>query len=147
MFMLALTMSLAAIGVLCWLLFTLATFALPIFVGIGMGSLVYNTGAGAVGALAVGGLAAFVAVATGQILIGAVRPLWLKLTIASFYVGPAAIAGFHATHGVAKHLVPSPTCQTTFALAGAIAVGVTAYLRLAGPAAGWTSEQAHLTGC
>lgn len=147
MFLLALTMSLATMGVLCWLLFTLAAFALPALVGVGIGTLAYNTGAGAVGALVVGGLAAFVAFSTGQILIGTVRPLWLKLTIASLYVGPAAIAGFHATHGIAKHLVPSPTWQTAFALAGAVAVGVTAYLRLVGPPAGWKPEQAQLTRC
>ncbi|NJO35601.1 MAG: hypothetical protein HC869_23535, partial [Rhodospirillales bacterium] len=38
--------SLAAIGVLCWLLFTLAVFALPAFIGASAGIWAHETGAG-----------------------------------------------------------------------------------------------------
>ena len=38
MIILAIVASLAAIGLLCWLLFTLAVFALPAFVGVSAGA-------------------------------------------------------------------------------------------------------------
>lgn len=39
-------LSMATIAFLCWLLFTLAVFALPLFVGITAGTWAYGTGAG-----------------------------------------------------------------------------------------------------
>ncbi|MCA3581717.1 MAG: hypothetical protein IOD08_31010 [Bradyrhizobium sp.] len=50
--------SIAAIGFFCWLLFTLAVFALPFFAGVTAGMWAYNTGAGWLGAILVGALAA-----------------------------------------------------------------------------------------
>ena len=44
--------SIAAIGVLCWLLFTLAVFALPVFAGATAGAWAYQTGAGWPGSIA-----------------------------------------------------------------------------------------------
>jgi hypothetical protein len=48
------SLSIAAIGVLCWLLFTLAIFALPFFAGVTAGTWAYGTGAGWLGAILVG---------------------------------------------------------------------------------------------
>ena len=52
--------------------------------------------------------------------------------IATAFVLPAAIAGFHATHGIVKHTMPSETWQVIFSVVGAVAVGITAFLRVAG---------------
>lgn len=134
MIILAILGSLAAIGVLCWLLFTLAVFALPTFVGATVGAWAYGTGAGMPGAILVGLVAAAVTFATGQLVITFVRPVWLKLIVAIAFVAPAAIAGFHATHGIVKHLMPSEAWQITFSIIGAIAVGITALVRVAGMA-------------
>lgn len=46
--------SIAAIGGLCWLLFTLAVFALPFFAGVSSGTWAYQTGAGWLGAIIIG---------------------------------------------------------------------------------------------
>src|SRR5689334_22929768 len=113
MIILAILASLAAIGVLCWLLFTLAVFALPAFVGF---------------------IAAAVTFAVGQLLITFARPMWLRLGVAVIFVAPAAVAGFHATHGIVKHLMPSDAWQIAFSVIGAIAVGITAFVRVAGMA-------------
>ncbi|BAI99147.1 MULTISPECIES: hypothetical protein [Sphingomonadales] len=134
MIILAILASLAAIGVLCWLLFTLAVFALPAFVGATVGAWAHGTGAGLPGAILAGLVAAAVTLAVGQLAILFVRPLWLKLIVAIAFVAPAAIAGFHATHGIVKHLMPSDAWQITFSVIGAIAVGVTALVRVAGMA-------------
>ena len=61
MIILAVLASLAAIGALCWLLFTLAVFALPAFVGATVGAWAYGTGAGVPGAILIGLVAAAVA--------------------------------------------------------------------------------------
>lgn len=134
MFILASLASLAAIGLMCWLLFTLAVFALPVFVGLTAGAWAHGTGAGLLGAIVVGFLAAVATLAAGQFLLTVTRPLWLKLAVAAVFVAPAAIAGFHATHGIVKHLMPSEAWQIAFSVLGAIAVGVTAFVRVAGMA-------------
>lgn len=135
MIILAILASLAAIGLLCWLLFTLAIFALPTFVGVTAGAWANSTGAGIPGAILVGALAAAITLAAGHLLITFVRPVWLKLIVAAAFVAPAAIAGFHATHGIVKHLMPSDGWQMAFSVIGAIAVGVTTFARVAGMAA------------
>ncbi len=135
MILLAILASLAAIGLLCWLLFTLAVFALPAFVGVTAGVWADGTGAGIPGAILVGTVAAAVTLAAGHLLIIFVRPLWLKLIVAAAFVAPAAIAGFHATHGIVKHLMPSDAWQIAFSVLGAVAVGITAFVRVAGMAA------------
>jgi hypothetical protein len=45
------------------------------------------------------------------------------------------MAGFYATLGIVKHMMPSETWQIIFSVIGAVAVGVTAFLRVAGMAA------------
>ena len=134
MIILAILASLAAIGVLCWLLFTLAVFALPAFVGFAAGDWAHGTGAGVPGAILVGFIAAAVTFAVGQLLITFARPMWLRLGVAVIFVAPAAVAGFHATHGIVKHLMPSDAWQIAFSVIGAIAVGITAFVRVAGMA-------------
>ena len=63
------------------------------------------------------------------------RPLWLRVGIALAFVAPAAIAGYHATHGIVKHTMPSEGWQIAFSVVGAIAVGIAAFLRIAAMAA------------
>jgi hypothetical protein len=135
MIILAIFASLAAIGLLCWLLFTLAVFALPAFVGVTAGAWAHGTGAGIPGAILVGATAAVMTLVAGHLLLTFVRPMWLKLIVAAAFVAPAAIAGFHATHGIVKHLMPSDAWQITFSVIGAVAVGITAFVRVAGMAA------------
>jgi hypothetical protein len=129
---LAILASLAAIGLLCWLLFTLAVFVLPALVGFTAGAWAQGTGAGIPGTILVGLVAAAVTFAVGQFLIIFARPMWLKLAVAAIFVAPAAVAGFHATHGIVKHLMPSDAWQITFSVLGAIAI--TALVRVAGMA-------------
>lgn len=135
MIFLGILASIAAIGMLCWLLFTLAVFALPAFVGVTAGGWAYQTGAGWIGGVAVGLIAAALTFGIGQFLLAFVRPLWLRLLIAVAFVAPAALAGYHATHGIVQHTMPSDTWQIIFSIIGAIAVGVTAFLRVTAMAA------------
>ncbi|WP_413204987.1 hypothetical protein [Rhodospirillum sp. A1_3_36] len=132
MLILGILASIAAIGFLCWLLFTLAVFTLPLFASVSIGTWAYGTGAGWPGAILIGLVGAALTLGIGQFLLIVVRPLWIRLLVAAAFVLPAAIAGFHATHGIVKHTMPSETWQVIFSVVGAIAVGITAFLRVAG---------------
>lgn len=123
-----------AIGFLCWLLFTLAVFALPLFVGVNAGMWAMNSSVGWLGAILVGALAAGFTFGAGQLLLGTVRPLWAKLAIALVFVAPAVVAGYHAAHGIAKHFMPSEGWQIAFSIIGAVAAGIVTFLRIVGMA-------------
>jgi hypothetical protein len=132
MIIIGIFLSIAAIGVFCWLLFTLAVFALPFFAGVSAGTWAFHTGAGWLGAIFVGMIAAGLTLGIGQILLMTVRPVWARLLIALVFVAPAVIAGYYATHGIVKHTMPSETWQFIFSVIGALAVGATAFMRVAG---------------
>lgn len=138
--------SIAAIGFFCWLLFTLAVFALPLFAGVTAGMWAYDTGAGWLGAILVGALAGGLTFGICQLLLVFVRPLWARAVIALAFVAPAAIAGYHATHGIVKHTMPSEGWQLTFSVVGALAVGVTALIRMAAMATPGSTGQGLARG-
>ncbi len=133
-------MSVAAIGAMCWLLFTLAVFALPFAARLGTGLWAYDVGAGWFGSLLVGGFAAGLTLAVGQALLALVPAVWARLLIAAAFVAPAAIAGYHATLGIVRLTMPSETWQVVFAVVGAVAVGITAFTRVVGMAAPGPSD-------
>lgn len=135
MFVLGILAFFAAIAAMCWLVFNLAVFTLPFLVGLHTGIWAYGTGAGWFGSILVGGFAAGLTLAIGQALIMLVRPLWARFVIALIFVVPAVLAGFHATLGITRAMMPSETWQMIFAVIGAGAVGVSAFLRIAGIAA------------
>lgn len=135
MIFLGILLSIAAIGFFCWLLFTLAVFALPLFAGLSAATWAFHTGAGWLGAIPVGIAAGGLTLGIGQAMLATVRPLWAKFAIAAIFVAPAVIAGYHAVHGIVKHTMPSETWQIVFSVVGAVAVGITAFLRVAGMAA------------
>ena len=70
-------------------------------------------------------VAAGLTLGLGQFLFTITRPAWLRLAVGLVFAAPAALAGYHAVHGIAKHAVPSETWQTLFSIVGAVAVGVT----------------------
>jgi uncharacterized membrane protein YeaQ/YmgE (transglycosylase-associated protein family) len=131
MIILGIFLSIAAIGFFCWLLFTLAVFALPFFAGVSAGLLAYHTGAGWLGAIIVGLVGAALTLGIGQFLLIVVQPLWARMLIALAFVAPAALAGYHATHGIVKRTMPSENWQIVFSIIGAVAVGSTAFMRMA----------------
>ncbi|MDE2466877.1 MAG: hypothetical protein KGO02_24655 [Alphaproteobacteria bacterium] len=124
-----------SIGFFCWLLFNLAVFALPFFAGLTLGIWAFHTGAGVLGGIAVGIVAGGMTFGLGHLALAFVPWTWLRLLIILLYVAPAAVAGYCVTHGIAQMAMPSPTWQTIFAIVGAIAVSVTAFVRFTGMAA------------
>ncbi|ABS69804.1 MULTISPECIES: hypothetical protein [Xanthobacteraceae] len=141
MIFLGILLGLAAIALFCWLLFTLAVFALPFFAAVSAGTWAHQTGAGWLGAIVVGLIAGGITLGIGQVLFAVVRPMWARLLFALAFVIPAVIVGYHATHGIAKLAMPSETWQIVFSIIGAIAIGVTTLLRVAASASSWDLAQ------
>jgi hypothetical protein len=123
--------SLFGLGTMLVLLFTLAIYAVPFFVGLTVGMWAFETGAGVIGAVVVGLVAGVVALFAAQLLFASVRSLALRVVIALLFAAPAAVAGYHAVLGISAMLVPSEAWRHVFAAIGGLVVGVSAAVQLA----------------
>jgi hypothetical protein len=133
MIVIGIILSFIGLVFLCWLLFALAVQALPVFVAFAAGLAAYHSGSGEFGAFIVGLIAGALTLAAGQIAVAAFRSPLIRTAIALVFAVPAAMAGYHAALGLAQLGVPAELWQRTFALVCAIAVGATAWARLALP--------------
>lgn len=131
MIILGIILSVFAIAFFCWLLFTLAVYALPFFVGLTAAFTAYHHGYGVLGS----GLIAIVVgagvLALGQLLFAGVRVPILRAGIALVFAVPAAVAGYHATLGIGHICIPAGTLSQILAYVGATLVGGTAWSRMA----------------
>jgi hypothetical protein len=130
MLALGLVLSTVGLGVICWLMFTLAVYILPFFVVLSAGAWAYHSGAGVLGtplvAIAVGGMT----LAIAQIAFAMTQSLILRAVIAAVFTLPATLAGYHLALTMAHFGVPSPAWQQVFACLGAVFIGGTAWTRL-----------------
>lgn len=130
MLIIGIVLGFVALGYFCWLLFALAVNALPFFAGVTAGLAAYHSGSGPVSAIVVGFIAGVVTLVVGQIAFAAVRSPVMRATIALLFAAPAAVAGYHATLGLAQIGAPSPDWCEILAVIGAIVVGGTAWARM-----------------
>jgi hypothetical protein len=130
MIALGLLLNAAGLGVICWLMFTLAVYVLPFFVALNAGFWAYHSGAGLLGtpivAIAAGGLT----LAIAQIAFAVTRSLILRGIVAAVFALPATLAGYHLVLAMVHFGVPSPVWQQLFACLGAVFIGGTAWTRL-----------------
>ena len=129
MLALGLVLNTIGIGLFCWLIFTLAVYALPFFVAVNAGILAFH-GAGVVGASIVGIAAGAVTLAVGQTAFSIARSLILRAAIAAVFAIPAAVAGYHVVLVMSQIGVPSMAWREVFACLGAVFIGGTAWTRL-----------------
>ena len=124
-------LSIVGLGFFCWLLFTLATYALPTFAGLTAGLAAFHSGAGVSGALFVGLLAGGATLALGQFAFAATRTPLIRSVIGLVYGVPAAIAGYQVSFALAGIGMPGSGWQAAFAVVGAVLSGCTAFSRMA----------------
>ncbi len=146
MLVIGIILSVIGIGFFCWLLFTLAVFALPFFVGLTVGVWAFNTGAGVLGGILVGLVAGGVTFGVGQFALAFAPWTWLRLLVIVLFVAPATVAGYNATHGIAQIAMPSATWRMIFSVIGATAVSVTTFIRFTGIAAPGRAGQGVVRG-
>src|SRR6266446_7018672 len=133
MIVIGIILSFVSLGFLFWLLFALAVHALPVLVAVTAGVAAYDSGAGEIGAFLVGLIAGALTLGAGQIAVTTFRSPVIRTAIALVFAAPAAMAGYHAALGLARLGVPAELWQQAFAVIGAVAVGATAWARLALP--------------
>ena len=131
MIILGIILSVFAIAFFCWVLFTLAVYALPFFVGLTAALAAYHHGYGVLGSGLIAVLVGAGVLALGQILFATVRLSILRICIALIFAIPAAVAGYHATLGIAHICIPAGTLSQILAAVGALLVGGTAWSRMA----------------
>lgn len=131
MIIIGLVLAIVALGFLCWLLFNLAVYALPCFLGLSAGFWCYHHGSGAMAAVAAGLCAGAASLAIGRFAFAQVRIPALRMMIALAFAAPAGLAGFYAALGVSRNVGAAPHWAEGIAILGALAVGGTAFARLA----------------
>ena len=130
MLILGLILNMLGIGLFCWLIFTLAIYALPFFVALSVWLAASHGGAGITVAVCVAILAGVLTLVIGQTTLAFTRSALLRVMIAAAFAVPAAVAGYHVVHGLSQIGVSSLPWRDAFAWIGAIAIGGTAWTRM-----------------
>jgi hypothetical protein len=130
MLALGLILSFFDIGLFCWLIFTLAVYALPFFVGLTAGLAALHSGTGILGALPVGIVVGALTHNVGQVAFACVRPILLRGAISAAFAITAAIATHHAVLELSQIGVPSLFWREAFAWISAIVIGRKAWARM-----------------
>jgi hypothetical protein len=127
--------SLLGIGALVALMFNMAILALPLFAAVAAGRFAYDTGAGALGAVAVGFVAGAAALGLGQAVLLMTHSTAVRLVVAFAFTAPAAFAGYHLVLGLSHIGGAHGLWQQIFAGVGSVAIGMAELMRLATPLA------------
>ena len=125
--------SLTGICLLIALMFNMAIYALPLFSGVAAGRFAYDTGAGWLGAILLGLLAAVLTLGVGQLILAVTKSNTLRLVIAVAFAAPAAFAGYHVVLGLSRIGGAHGAWQPIFAGIGAVIIAGAALARLATP--------------
>ena len=120
--------ALTALGALCWLLFHLATLALPLVAGISAAMLAYESGAGLLGAGVVGFLVGVATLSVGQFLFATMRSPTLRVLTAMLFATPAAVVGFSVVHRI---MVAGDSNEVWAVILGVIGAAVTGGVAIA----------------
>jgi hypothetical protein len=131
MIAIGIVLGLIGLAYLCCLLFALAVHALPFFAGVSAGFAAYHSGSGAVAAIIVGAIAGILTLVIGQIAFTTLRSPVIRAAVGLLFAVPAAVAGYHAALGLAHVIIPTEGWRDAMAIAGAVIVAATAWVRMA----------------
>jgi len=133
--MLGLTILLGAagLGAFCRLFYNATIYALACLIGLLVGFFAENTGAGPFGAITFGVAAGVVLLAIGQTIFALLQSPFLRAVVALTFAVPAALTGYFAVYNLVGLTAASDIWRQAIAIVGALAVGATAWARLASP--------------
>ncbi|MEM9369664.1 MAG: hypothetical protein AAGA26_00775 [Pseudomonadota bacterium] len=129
-------LSILGLGLMVYVLFAVAVYALPFFVALTVGMHLYETDAGVITAIVVAMFAGAITLVLGQIVFSKVQSVPIRLAIGAVFAAPAGVAGFSAIKGLSQIGGASEGWTLTFAIIGGIVTAGTAWVRvasLAGP--------------
>lgn len=124
-------LSVLGLGVICWVLFNLAVYALPFFVAMTVGYYLHGTDTGIIAVIVGAFLAGGFTLALGQVAFATIRSVPIRLVLGALYAIPAGLAGFHAIKGLSAIGGAGETWALVYAGIGTIIVGTTAWARVA----------------
>lgn len=114
-----------AVFLCCALLFRLSIYALPLFVAFLAGSATYRSGI--VAALAAAAIAAIILLAVAQLALAFAKSDLTRAAIGIAFAAPAAVAGYHAVHGIAAATMPPSAWQLVVSLLGAAIIAAASW--------------------
>lgn len=126
-------LTLFGIGAFGTLIYKAAVYALPVAVGFWCGSVALHSGSGVIVAFAVGAVAGAIMFGIGQSIWNSSLPRILRYAITFLFVAPAIWAGYCTTQQLSTLFVPSTAWQLAVTIGGAVAVGLTSFMRLSAP--------------
>ena len=118
------------IGVFCASIFNFAVYALPAAAGLWAGFAALHSGSGPLLAFAIGFVAGAIVFGIGQSVWNSRQPRFLRYGVTLLFVVPAVWTGYCATQQISVFFVPAASWQFASAVVGAVAVGLTAFVRL-----------------
>ena len=130
MIIIGIVLGFIGLGYLCWLVFALAVNALPLFAGVTAGLAAYHSNSGTIAAVAIAASVSVIVLFAGQLSFRTSRSTPVRAAIALLFAVPAAIAGYHAAHGLADAVVPIEGWRETVGITGAIMVATIAWARI-----------------
>jgi hypothetical protein len=130
MLIIGIILGFVGLGYLCWLIFALAVYALPLFAGLTAGLAAYRSGSGPIAAITVAAIVSVIVLFAGQIAFRTFRSTPVRAAIALVFAVPAAVAGYHAADGLAPLVVPIEGWREAMAIAGAVMVATIAWARI-----------------
>ena len=116
-----------AVFMCCALLFRLSIYALPVFVAFLAGSAIYRGGSGILAALAAAVVAAIILLAVAQLALAFAKSDLTRAAIGFAFAAPAAVAGYHAVHGIAAATMPPSVWQLVVSMLGAAIVAAASW--------------------
>ncbi len=124
-------LSFVGLGVVAALVFTLAVYALPFFIGLTVGLAANDAGMGTALSIVLGFVTAGFALALGRFLLARLRAPILRISVSLVYAVPAALAGYSLSYALSDLGSPADTWRQIFAVIGAAIIGATAWVRVA----------------
>lgn len=123
----------AAAGLyMLWLLFRLASLALPVYVAVGTGFALLRHDYSYPAAIFTAFGAGIATLLVGQFLIAFIRSPLLRLGIALLFAIPAAFAGYQAAHSLGSLATSNSSVLAVLGLIAAIATSVSAWRSVMG---------------
>lgn len=116
-----------AVFMCCALLFRLSIYALPLFVAFLAGSATYRSDGGIIAALAAAAIAAIILLAVAQLALAYAKSDLTRGAIGVAFAAPAAVAGYHAVHGIAAATMPPSAWQLVLSLLGAAIIAAASW--------------------
>lgn len=116
-----------AVFLCCALLFRLSIYALPLIVAFLAASATYRNDSGIIAALAAAAIAAIILLAVAQLALAFAKSDLTRAAVGITFAAPAAVAGYHAVHGIAAATMPPSAWQLVVSLLGAAVIAAASW--------------------